>query len=92
MERKILLDSEGNWYKANLHCHCTVSDGEWTAEKIKEEYQKQGYSVIAFTDHMDYHGIQNWMMKLSSQLVRSKPILMRRQTSSPIGIPAQCTT
>lgn len=54
MERKILLNPEGNWYKANLHCHCTVSDGEWTAAKNKEEYQKQGYSVIAFTDHMDY--------------------------------------
>ena len=54
MKRKILLNPEGNWYKANLHCHCTVSDGAWTAEKDKEEYQKQGYSVIAFTDHMDY--------------------------------------
>lgn len=37
MKRKILLNPEGNWYKANLHCHCTVSDGAWTAEKNKEE-------------------------------------------------------
>lgn len=50
----MLLDPKGNWYKANLHCHCTVSDGEWTAEEIKERYQEQGYSVIAYTDHMDY--------------------------------------
>ena len=42
MERKILLNPEGNWYKANMHCHCTVSDGEWAAAKNKEEYQKQG--------------------------------------------------
>lgn len=54
MKKKILLAPEGNWYKANLHCHCTVSDGEWTAEEIKERYQDQGYSVIAYTDHMDY--------------------------------------
>lgn len=54
MKRKILLDPQGKWFKANLHCHCTVSDGRWTAEQIKAEYQKRGYSVIAFTDHMDY--------------------------------------
>lgn len=54
MERKILLSESGKFYKANLHCHCTVSDGEWTDERIKEEYQKRGYSIIAFTDHMTY--------------------------------------
>ena len=54
MEKKMLLSPNGNFYKANLHCHCTVSDGQWTSWQVKEEYQKQGYSIIAFTDHMDY--------------------------------------
>ena len=54
MKKKFLLDPKENWYKANLHCHCTVSDGEWTAKEIKKRYQEQGYSVIAYTDHMDY--------------------------------------
>ncbi len=54
MKKKILLDPKGNWYKANLHCHCTISDGSWTAEEVKAQYQKQGYSVIAYTDHMRY--------------------------------------
>ncbi|MBQ7224021.1 MAG: PHP domain-containing protein [Clostridia bacterium] len=49
--RKYLLSSDGNNYKANLHTHSTVSDGCWSPEKIKDEYQKKGYSIIAYTDH-----------------------------------------
>ncbi|MCL2571120.1 MAG: CehA/McbA family metallohydrolase [Defluviitaleaceae bacterium] len=40
-----------NWYKANLHCHTTVSDGNHTPEEIKQMYMAQGYSIVAFTDH-----------------------------------------
>ena len=46
-----LIPHEGNFYKANLHCHTTVSDGKWSPEKVKEIYRSQGYSVVAFTDH-----------------------------------------
>ena len=49
--KKYLLPESGNFYKANLHCHTNVSDGKWTPEKVKEEYVKQGYSIIAYTDH-----------------------------------------
>ena len=49
--RKILLDENKNFYKANLHCHSTKSDGNMTVEEIKDHYMKNGYSVIAFTDH-----------------------------------------
>lgn len=38
-------------YKANLHCHSTVSDGRFTPEELKELYKSRGYSVLAFTDH-----------------------------------------
>ena len=48
--RQYLLP-EGNAYKANLHCHTTVSDGAWTPEEVKREYKARGYSVVAFTDH-----------------------------------------
>lgn len=58
MEKKeqgrIYLLPEGNYYKANLHCHTTVSDGKMTAEQIKEMYQRQGYSIVAYTDHCVY--------------------------------------
>lgn len=49
--KKVLLDSTKNFYKANLHCHSTKSDGKMTVEELKEVYKKNGYSVIAFTDH-----------------------------------------
>lgn len=49
--RKYLLPENGTYYKANLHCHTTVSDGETTPEETKAGYVAHGYSVVAFTDH-----------------------------------------
>lgn len=54
MKDQDLLPSEGNFYKANLHNHCTISDGEWTKEQVKDEYMKRGYSIVAFSDHNYY--------------------------------------
>lgn len=53
MNDRVLLPKTG-YYKANLHCHTTVSDGELTPEQIRAEYRKQGYSIVAFTDHRVY--------------------------------------
>lgn len=49
--KKYLLPESGKFYKANLHCHTTVSDGKMTPEEIKKYYKENGYSVVAFTDH-----------------------------------------
>lgn len=49
--KKFLLPENGNFYKANLHCHTTISDGKLTPEEVKEHYKKNGYSIIAYTDH-----------------------------------------
>ena len=49
--KKYLLPKNGNFYKANMHCHTTISDGGLTPEQIKEGYMKHGYSIVAFTDH-----------------------------------------
>lgn len=49
--RKYLLPNSGNFYKANLHVHTTVSDGQMTPEEIKKIYMEKGYSIVAFTDH-----------------------------------------
>ena len=48
---KVYLDSSKKWFKANLHCHTTLSDGRATPATVKEEYKKRGYSIVAFTDH-----------------------------------------
>lgn len=49
--RTYLLPPEGNLYKANLHGHTTVSDGEFSPAQIKEFYKSRGYHAVAFTDH-----------------------------------------
>ena len=49
--KEVLIDKSLNFYKANLHCHTTLSDGKMTREEIKESYKEKGYSVVAFTDH-----------------------------------------
>ncbi len=49
--KKLLLDKNLGWFKANLHCHSVVSDGTKTPEELKAMYMAQGYSAIAFTDH-----------------------------------------
>ena len=49
--KKYLLPKDGNFYKANLHCHTICSDGRLSPEEIKDAYSKHGYSVIAYTDH-----------------------------------------
>ena len=49
--RTYLLPESGTDYKANLHCHSTLSDGKFTPEELKAAYKAQGYSIIAYTDH-----------------------------------------
>ena len=53
MKNQILLPESG-YFKANLHCHTTLSDGEFTPQQMKEAYKAQGYSIVAFTDHRKY--------------------------------------
>jgi len=46
-----LFRGNKNIYKANLHCHTTLSDGSKSVEEIKKMYKEQGYQIIAYTDH-----------------------------------------
>lgn len=52
--KRILIDESLNFYKANLHCHSTISDGKKSVEELKRDYAAHGYSIIAFTDHEVY--------------------------------------
>jgi len=49
--KKYLLPQSGQFYKANLHMHTTISDGQMTPIETKEKFMEQGYSIVAFTDH-----------------------------------------
>lgn len=52
--KKILLPEANEnlkYYKANLHCHSTISDGAKTPKQLKNDYKAHGYSILAITDH-----------------------------------------
>ena len=38
-------------YKANLHTHSTLSDGNLTPEELAKLYYEHGYQVLSITDH-----------------------------------------
>lgn len=49
--KEYILPQEGQFYKANLHCHSVNSDGQLSPEELKEIYKSAGYSVLAYSDH-----------------------------------------
>lgn len=49
--RKYLLPQDAHYYKANMHSHTMVSDGNFEPDEMKEVYMAQGYSIVAYTDH-----------------------------------------
>ena len=49
--KRYLLSETGNFYKANLHAHTTISDGRFTPEEVKAAFADAGYSILALTDH-----------------------------------------
>ena len=51
MERIELIPEKGQFYKVNMHCHTTVSDGTWTPEQVKDYYKSHGYSAVCYSDH-----------------------------------------
>ena len=46
-----LISPDKKQYKANLHCHSVLSDGNLTPEALKELYKSHGYDILAITDH-----------------------------------------
>jgi hypothetical protein len=41
----------GRWYRANLHTHTTLSDGQATPAQRVKQYARAGYDILALTDH-----------------------------------------
>lgn len=40
-----------NWYRGNLHCHSTGSDGRLSPRQLVELYRENGYHFLAITEH-----------------------------------------
>ncbi len=45
------FELQGQWYKGNLHCHTTMSDGGLTPEEVRDLYHKNGYDFLGISDH-----------------------------------------
>lgn len=45
------LWSERRWHKAALHTHTVHSDGEASPEAMLRWYRRQGFTIVALTDH-----------------------------------------
>jgi hypothetical protein len=41
----------GNWYRGNLHCHTTNSDGAMPPDRLVAHYSYAGWDFLAITDH-----------------------------------------
>lgn len=56
------------FWKGNLHCHTTESDGRLSPAEVKEAYRQLGYDFLAITDHRkmteDIH-MEDGMLMLS---------------------------
>ncbi|MBQ5883702.1 MAG: hypothetical protein IIW72_04155, partial [Clostridia bacterium] len=48
---KVLFTDTLNYYKANMHCHSTFSDGTLSPYELKELYKNNGYQILSITDH-----------------------------------------
>lgn len=42
---------EGNWFKGNVHCHSTISDGKLSPEELVELYKNNNYNFLVFSEH-----------------------------------------
>lgn len=49
--KQYLFPENAKFYKANLHCHTSLSDGRLSPAEVKAAYKAKGYSAVAFTDH-----------------------------------------
>lgn len=48
---KHLLPPVARYFKANLHTHTDISDGQLTPAQAKERYKALGYQILSLTDH-----------------------------------------
>jgi predicted metal-dependent phosphoesterase TrpH len=52
--------TDGNWYKANLHTHTTLSDGDVNLPIRVKQYRDKGYQVLAVTDHEKTNHVEGY--------------------------------
>ncbi len=58
MTRQSAFTAPGRFWRGNLHCHSTRSDGALSPEEVCRRYRAEGYDFIALTDH--YVGVYDY--------------------------------
>jgi hypothetical protein len=53
MPHDLLRNSDGRFWRGNLHCHSNRSDGQREPERVAVAYQEAGYDFIALSDHFE---------------------------------------
>ena len=53
----------GKWYRANLHTHTTLSDGDVNLPVRVKQYRDKGYQVLAVTDHEKTNNVAGYSDK-----------------------------
>lgn len=61
--KKEMLPLTGKWYKGNLHCHTTNSDGSLTPGQVVDLYGKHGYSFLCLSEHDVYTDLRTELNK-----------------------------
>jgi len=54
------FEVEGKWYRANLHTHTTLSDGDVNLPVRIKQYRDKGYNVLVITDHEKTNNIAGY--------------------------------
>jgi predicted metal-dependent phosphoesterase TrpH len=82
----------GSWYRGNLHCHTTESDGRLSPQETVDWFAGAGYHFLALTDHnriADPSGLHNRGMCLlpSTELTASGGELRTSYHLIGLGLP-----
>lgn len=51
------------WYKGNLHCHSTKSDGKLSPVDVAKYYKEAGFDFLGISDHNQYTPVEKWAEK-----------------------------
>jgi len=57
---KVAFNNSFDFYKGNLHCHSTVSDGHLNYEEIKHKYKSNGYNFLCYSDHNVFNDMTSY--------------------------------
>src|SRR5262249_11531217 len=60
------FDRDGPFFRGNLHCHSTQSDGLVEPEQVVEAYKQLGYDFICLSDH--YEAEFGWQLADTTSL------------------------